>query len=98
MYRLQDFLLTFVKRVDGKNQRTYESMLFEPTNKGFLMKCKRGCFDLNMAEHMRADMVAWANWFEREYGKKYPNEPTWDMKKFFQDFSYELIRKADSNE
>lgn len=98
MYRLQDFLCAFVKRVDGKNQRTYQSMLFEPTSKGFLMKCKRGYFDLNAAEHMRADMADWVSWFEQEYGKKYPNEPTWDMKKFFQDLSYELIRKADQHE
>jgi hypothetical protein len=42
-------------------------------------------------------MAAWAEWFEQEYGKKYPNEPTWDMKKFFQDLSYELIRKADED-
>lgn len=96
MYRLKDFLSTFVDRVDGKNNRTYKSMLCEPTNTGFLMKCKRGHFNRRYAESMRSEMGAWADWFEREYGKKYPNEETWEMKKFFQDLSYELIKKAES--
>lgn len=96
MYRLQDFLITFVDRVDGKNKRTYKSMLLEPGNKGFLMKCKRGYFNRRYAEEMRSSMESWAGYFEQEYGNKYPNKETWEMRKFFQDLSYDLIKKVET--
>lgn len=95
MYRLQDFLIKFTDKIDGKSKRTYNEILTRPTNPGFLMKCKRGYFNRQYAESMRSSMESWVSWFEQEYGNKYPNEPTWDMAKFFQDLSYDLIKKLE---
>ena len=95
MYRLQDFLVGFVNKMDGKNNRTYESLLMKPTDPNFLMKCKRGYFNKRYAESMRSDMEAWVHGFEQEYVNKYPTEPRWDMRSFFQELSYDLIKKLE---